>query len=600
MHIAPPAEPERRADAPDRLSRHPRLLLILFCLLLWLPGFFTLPATDRDEARFAQATRQMLDSGDLVRIRFGAEERNKKPAGIHWLQAASVQAVEAAGLGDRTQIWPYRLPSLAGGLLAVLATFQFGRALVGRRAALLAAALLAASLALVAEVRIAKTDAVLLATVVVAMGLFAQAYLRPRSFPARRAAAFWLVLGGAILIKGPIGPMVPLLAGISLAVADRGAPWLRALRPLRGAPLMLAAAAPWFIAIGLATDGRFFAEAVGGDMLSKVGSAEEKHWGPPGYYLATFGIAAFPGAFLALLALPGAWRARHHPPVRLLLAWIVPTWLLFEAVQTKLPHYTLPVFPALLLLGAAWALDPLRWLAPRLLRWLAFCAILGVAAGLGAGALGVALWLAAGTQPGALESALLAAMIAGGLAFVTTRQWRERRWGRTGITAALLAVPLYAALLEGLAPRLAPLWIAPRLAALLSAEAPDLDPDAFGITGFAEPSVVFAVGAGTRLLPTGRDAARFLAARDSGGAPARHAAATASPGRSGADAPPPRILVAVGDRAEGDFRREAAALGLDLVEIGRVTGFNYTRGRWVTLTLFRKGNAPLARGELAS
>ena len=105
MHVAPPTSPDRSlGSVPEPLQRRPLLALVLLCLLLWLPGFFTLPATDRDEARFAQASRQMVDSGDYVRIRFGQEERNKKPAGIHWLQSAAVHAVEATGLGDRTDI----------------------------------------------------------------------------------------------------------------------------------------------------------------------------------------------------------------------------------------------------------------------------------------------------------------------------------------------------------------------------------------------------------------------------------------------------------------------------------------------------------------
>ena len=166
-------------------------------------------------------------------------------------------------------------------MLAVLATFHWGRSLVGRRAAFLGAAMLASSLVLVAEAHIAKTDAALLATIVAAMGLFAQAYLRPGHFTGRQAAGFWLVLGASVLLKGPVGPMVPLLAGITLAVvADKGRPGCGRLRPGWGLPLMIAAAAPWFVAIGIATEGRFFEQAVGGDMLSKIGSGRGEAWRP--------------------------------------------------------------------------------------------------------------------------------------------------------------------------------------------------------------------------------------------------------------------------------------------------------------------------------
>src|SRR5207248_3868320 len=69
------------------------------CALPILPGFFAIPPVDRDEARFAQATKQMLETGDYVDIRFQDEVRYKKPVGIYWLQAAVVKT--AASFGDR-------------------------------------------------------------------------------------------------------------------------------------------------------------------------------------------------------------------------------------------------------------------------------------------------------------------------------------------------------------------------------------------------------------------------------------------------------------------------------------------------------------------
>ncbi|HJT06635.1 MAG TPA: glycosyltransferase family 39 protein, partial [Stellaceae bacterium] len=145
----------------------PHALLSLLCLALYLPGLAALPPLDRDEARFAQATRQMLESRDFLRIRFQDEARNKKPAGIYWLQAAAVAALSDA---RSSAIWPYRLPSLIGAGAAVLLTFALGSHLVGRAAALTGAALLAAALGVVVEAHLAKTDAVLLATVAAAQG----------------------------------------------------------------------------------------------------------------------------------------------------------------------------------------------------------------------------------------------------------------------------------------------------------------------------------------------------------------------------------------------------------------------------------------------
>ena len=91
------------------------VLLLAFCLLAFLPGFFQIPPVDRDEARFAQATKQMVESGDYVDIRFQDEVRYKKPVGIYWMQAVAVKAGEALGVPKaHTTIWLYRLPSLLG------------------------------------------------------------------------------------------------------------------------------------------------------------------------------------------------------------------------------------------------------------------------------------------------------------------------------------------------------------------------------------------------------------------------------------------------------------------------------------------------------
>lgn len=544
----------------DRLpdTRRPAPWLVMLCLCLWLPGFFSIPAGDRDESRFAQASRQMIETGDYVRIKLGEVERNKKPVGIHWAQAASVHALEAVGLPARSAIWAYRLPSLLGALMAVLAVCYLGRPLVGRRAAFVAAAMLAPCMVLVVETHIAKTDGALLVSITVAMLLMGRAYLAPGSFTARQSMAFWATLGLGVLLKGPIAPMVPLLAGLTLAVADRRAPWFAALRPAWGIPLMAAFAAPWFIAIGIATEGRFFAEAVGGDMLGKVGSGEESHWGPPGFYTLLFGITAFPSAWIVLRCLPSAWRDRLKPETRFLLGWIVPVWLVFEAVATKLPHYTLPAYPALMLLGAAWALDPLRRQPPRWLAALGWVALGGVALGLPILATGAAFYVEQRLE-------IFGVIGAGFGAALFWSLWRTARtghWARAAVLGGILAVPVYVAVLEAVIPRLQTVWLAPRLAAEVRSLAPDIVDRDFGVVGFHEPSLQFALGGGIALLRDGPAAAAFLAEK---------------PGR----------VVAVNDRQEAAFRAAATALGLAPRDVASVTGLNYVRGRWLTLLIFR-------------
>lgn len=130
------------------------LIVAVFALTVSLAGVWSLPPLDRDEARFAQATAQMLESGDFITIRFQDDERNKKPAGVHWLQAASVTTFSTV---EARAIWAYRLPSVIGGVLAALLTYFAAARLYNRETGLYAGLLLAAAPVLTAESTIAKT-----------------------------------------------------------------------------------------------------------------------------------------------------------------------------------------------------------------------------------------------------------------------------------------------------------------------------------------------------------------------------------------------------------------------------------------------------------
>ena len=114
----------------------------------------------------------------IIAIRLQDEARNKKPVGIYWLQAGTVAAAEALGLADaRRTIWLYRLPALAGAIASVLLTYWAALAFGSRRTAFLAALLFASTILIGVEARLAKTDAVVTATVVAAMGVLGRVYL---------------------------------------------------------------------------------------------------------------------------------------------------------------------------------------------------------------------------------------------------------------------------------------------------------------------------------------------------------------------------------------------------------------------------------------
>src|SRR5882724_301179 len=255
------------------------IVFLLLCgLVIFLPGFFNIPAIDRDEARFAQATKQMVESGDFVDIRFQDDVRYKKPVGIYWLQAAALKTISALGVPRaQVRIWVYRLPSLIGAIGAVLLTYWTALAFVTRQGAALAALMMASCVLLGAEARLAKTDAMLLLTVTAAMGAMARVYLswQRGEDPAHPSwgppAIFWTALAAGILIKGPLILMFVGLTIGTLAILDLTATWLWRLRPVLGLMWVLVLVLPWFVAIFWRAGDTFFADSIGGDMLSKLG-----------------------------------------------------------------------------------------------------------------------------------------------------------------------------------------------------------------------------------------------------------------------------------------------------------------------------------------
>jgi 4-amino-4-deoxy-L-arabinose transferase-like glycosyltransferase len=559
------------------LSAGPRpfLLLTLLCALLYLPGLAVMPPFDRDEARFAQASKQMRAENRWIVPYFQDAPRSKKPAGIYWLQAGSAALAEAVtgDSGVRRAIWAYRVPSMLGAWLAVLLTFALGRRLFDPPSALLGAALLGSSLLLAVEAHLAKTDAVLLATVLLALwGLARAIELRRAGGLARRSGtrpwlAFWGGLGLSSLIKGPIGPAVVALAVLGQRWASGTWRWGAFLRPARGVPLLAVLAGAWPLALVLSGAGSFMAESANEDLIPKLISAQESHGAPPGSYLAALYATFWPGALVVVPALVAAWMRRDHPGVRFCLGWAVPGWVMFALVPTKLAHYVLPLYPALALLAGYFLVH--GWPEGRaavgrsaVWRWLA-----GLHGVLWA-ALGLALGTAFIVLPGEFASsrgfwAYLqgAAMFlaVGVVAAVWFRGVPGRRAGpRLGGALVLAAVLTWPLLAQVYVPRLDHLWVARTVAEAMPqpAHRPPL-----AAAGYHEPSLVFLAGTETKLT-----SAEGVAA---------HLAGT--PGAYG--------LIAESLKPAFDARMAHHGHSVRVREVLRFPAFNYSKGRRQTLIL---------------
>ena len=525
-----------------------------------LPGVFAMPPLDRDESRFAQATAQMLETRDFVVINYQDQPRFKKPVGIHWLQAAAVSTLSSP---EAREIWAYRLPSLLGAMLAAGACAWGAGAFFRPQTSLVAGALLGGTLLLSTEAMIAKTDAVMTGLTTLAIAALARVYAATRAGePAGRFAPwlFWLGFAGSMLVKGPVGPLVILLTLAALMIAERRAAWATKLRPYGGLILTLLIVGPWAGAVTVATDGAFWSTAFAGDLAPKLAGGQETHGALPGYHTLLLTLLVFPMTLLLPAALTTGWTRRAEPGVRFALCWLIPAWLMFELTPTKLVHYPLPTYGALAWLAAAALEQRLGGKA----RWIGAC--LSVFAGLLlAGAVVYLLSLYGDT--GAATGAALAAglMLAAGVvgAYMIVR--------RAALTAAMVALALgvlgHAALAGVFAPSLDPLWLsrgverAMEQAQLLPRQGVSDAPVA--VAGYAEPSLVFALGTPTE-LDGAADAAQAIAENR------------------------PAVVEA---REEDAFQAALKSLRVRAVRVAEVSGLDYSNGDDMTLRIYRAAPA---------
>lgn len=544
--------PDRIAGAFAARPGAALLVLLAAFALVWLTGLFQVPPIDRDEPRFAQATRQMAESGDLVDIRFQDRPRYAKPIGIYWLQRA---AIAVSGEGAAAPIGVYRLVSLLGALAGVALTFWALSAFLAPPAALAATALVAATLLLGGEARLAKTDAALFATIVAAEGALARLWLAARSGARPHLATvlgLWVALGLAILVKGPVGPMVVGLTLAALTLAERRWSVVAATRPILGVAVMALIAAPWLVAIGYESGGAFFGASLGRDLGAKLLSGQEKHWAPPLAHLAAILLTAWPLAPFVVRAGRAIWRERRTAAVTFALAWAVPTWIVLEIVPTKLPHYALPLVPALALAAFAVAGEPPRW-AARLAAGL----MLLVPLALAAGAIGLPFLL--GELPSPVGVGLVVvALVPAGLA--ARRMLDDARSSGGAVMCAILAAALVQVGVCGFVlPDLRMLFPAPRLVAAAETILP-CRPLTLVSVGYREPSLVFLAGTGTRLADADEAATALVA----GGC----------------------VVAAVDRRFEADFLAAASAAGVAVALHGREGGYNINGGRRLDLGLY--------------
>ncbi|ARV59679.1 glycosyltransferase [Nostocales cyanobacterium HT-58-2] len=362
----------------DYIGKRPALAVALSILLLILIGgaaFFwhlgSIGLIDETEPLFAEASRQMFVTGDWITPFFNGETRFDKPALIYWCQAI---AYSILGVNE----WAVRLPSAlaAFGLMSLLLyTIQWHLArqddleqMIRPTRRWLTAALGAAVMALSPEIivwgRTGVSDMLLVGCMDSALLCFFLGYAQPQKSEVKAPwyMAFYVLIAGAILTKGPVGIVLPgLIIGIFLLYLGNAKEILREMRPLTGLLITLCLSVPWYVLVIWRNGENYINSFFGYHNVERFTSVVNKHSAPWYFYFLVVVLGFAPYSVYLPLAMArlkfwqrSYWRSQERSSQLGLFAffWFIGIFGFFTIAVTKLPSYVLPLMPAAAILVA--------------------------------------------------------------------------------------------------------------------------------------------------------------------------------------------------------------------------------------------------------
>jgi 4-amino-4-deoxy-L-arabinose transferase-like glycosyltransferase len=362
-------------------------LLFAGCVLFHIAGTWSLPLIDRDEPRFAEASREMIERGDYVVPYFNNQLRLDKPPLTYWAQTVSYRVF---GEND----FAARFPSAIAAALTAMVIFALGIRLGGEKLGWWAAIIFTLSLQTFVHAKAAVADMWLVLFVTLAhWGGYELIQLRTLNVQRSTLNSeeinqtsswswwftFYVALALGFLAKGPVA-WVPLLTVGTTIIFARDAPLARRFKFVYGILLMFAVVALWGIPALIQTQGEFFKVGIGRHVIRRSFSTMEGHGANSlgmyllllPFYFVTLFVSFFPWSIKLPWLVRKLWRQRKAGVIRLrqgyggqdsaaysenlidnyLLWGIAIIFIIFTLIKTKLPHYTLPAFPLLALLLA--------------------------------------------------------------------------------------------------------------------------------------------------------------------------------------------------------------------------------------------------------
>lgn len=319
--------------------------LMLVITLLYLFNFHVNDIWTPNESFYAEAVREMFESGNFLEIFYNYEPRYNKPPLTYWLIAVSSSVF---GLNE----FAIRLPIVLMAIGSIWFTYLIGKQLFGEKGGVYAMVMMAFSVQLLAVKQYASPEIPLTFFFTLTMYYFIRGFELKKS---KYMILAFIMLGLTVLTKG-FPYIIVIGAAIGLYVLVKGTfSWSRIWGDVKllklhiGIPITLLIGMSWVIFMYLKDGAEFweiyYRETFGRALNKKTNGSK------PFFYLEVISWSILPYSlafFYALIKWAKDWK--KSSAILFPVSWFIVMFVIFTLAKGKIPTYMIQAHPAMLLM----------------------------------------------------------------------------------------------------------------------------------------------------------------------------------------------------------------------------------------------------------
>ncbi len=320
-------------------------ILVIFCLLLFLPSALNRDLHYRDELRYVEVAREMITNNQWLVPHFGGEIYSDKPPVYFWVLNLSKT------IFSNYSTIAVVLPSVISSIIIILLTSYLAKLIFGNKYSLLGGLILATSLLFFGLSIFARMDLMMIVFITAALISFYLGYIKEKLLKQRYYFLLFLLMGVATVIKGPAGFLVPLVVIPVFLTLEKNLAELKQMNLLKGFVLFLVVVLAWIIPAVISGGQNYAYQLL---IVQTLGRSVNSfaHQQPLYFYFPRFLLTFSPWSIFLVTSFIYLLKKRGQlsREVKFLLSWFWVPFLLFSLISGKLDIYLLPIYPAASLL----------------------------------------------------------------------------------------------------------------------------------------------------------------------------------------------------------------------------------------------------------